>query len=240
MGKGINRRIFGVIGSAISDYELIQDGDRILLGISGGKDSLFMAWALADIRRRAPVEFSLEAVTIDPGGPWKFDEAAIDSIHRFLSVIGVPYHVVTSNIARVVIRGHGRKTPCSLCANLRRGYLHQAANDLGMSKVALGHHLDDAIETLLLNMFYQGNLRCFQPKTYLSRRNIEVIRPMVYVEEPWIAKASSKLGLPVTPPTCGFSGNTSRQHMKGLVSGLSENIPGLRRQMRNVFKSLWR
>jgi tRNA 2-thiocytidine biosynthesis protein TtcA len=240
VGKQHHRRIFSSIGKAIADYRMIQHGDRILLAVSGGKDSLLMAWALADIRKRSPAKFSLEAVTIDPGEPWQFSEAQLSAISRFLAGIEIPHHVISSNVARIVTKQHGKKTPCSLCANLRRGSLHQAANDLGFDKLALGHTLDDAIETLFLNMFFQGSLRCFKPKTYLSRRNIEVIRPMVYVEEPWIRRAADRLGLPVAPPSCSYSGNTNRQYMKDVVSELSVKIPGLKRKMQNVLQSVWR
>lgn len=236
----IRRRIFSGIGNAIADYKMIQPGDRILLAVSGGKDSLFMAWALADIRKRSPVKFHLEAVTIDPGEPWQLSETQISAIKSFLSSIDIPHHAITSDIARIVIKHHGKKTPCSLCANLRRGCLHQAANDLGFNKIALGHNLDDAIETLFLNMFFQGSLRCFKPKTYLSRRNIEVIRPIVYVEEPLIARTATRLGLPVAPASCSYSGNTNRQHMKDIVSTLSADIPGLERKMLNVLQAVWR
>lgn len=239
MGQKIDRTLFGLVGKAISDYELIRSDDRILLGISGGKDSLLMAWILSDIGKRSPVKFTLEAVTIDLGEPWEFDEKGLSRVRRFLADLDIPYHVVSSNIGKIVTRYETRKAPCSLCANLRRGYLHQVANDLGTRKVALAHHIDDAIETLLMNMFYQGGLRCFKPKTYLSRRQIEVIRPMVYVEERKIAQAARVLSLPVIRQTCGFSGTTSRQFMKDLVTELSQDIPGLRRQMRNVLQSIW-
>lgn len=235
----VGRELFGPLGSAISDYGLIGLDDRILMGISGGKDSLFMAWALSDIRKRSPVKFSLEAITINPGEPWEFPESGLDSIRQFLAGLDIPYHVVPTNIARIVTRHHGRKTECSLCSNLRRGYLYKTASDLGVTKVALAHHLDDAIETLLLNMFYQGKFRCFRPKTFLSRRNVEVIRPMVYLEEERISRASSTLGLPVMSPTCSVTGTTCRQSMKALVSGLSSGVPGLRTQMRNILKAYW-
>ena len=240
MGKALHRKIFSAIGSAIADYEMIQAGDRVLLGVSGGKDSLLMAWALADIRKRSPVKFSLEAITIDPGEPWKLDEDRISAVGSFLADIGIPHHVVTSDIAKIVAKHHSRKTPCSLCANLRRGCLHQAANRLGFNKVALGHTLDDAIETLFLNMFFQGSLRCFRPKTYLSRRNVEVIRPLVYVEEPWIIQAASRLRLPVVPSPCTYSGNTNRQYMKSILAQLNGNIPGIKRKMVNVLQAVWR
>lgn len=240
VNKRFRRQLFSSIGDAIADHEMIQAGDRILVAVSGGKDSLFMAWALADIRKRSPIKFHLEAVTIDPGEPWQLSSAQLSAISSFLSGLGIPHHVVPSQIAQIVMNYPGNKTPCSLCANLRRGCLHQTASELGFNKVALGHTLDDAIETLFLNMFFTGSLRCFRPKTYLSRRRVEVIRPIVYVEEPWIVQAAKELALPVAPAQCSYSGNTNRHSMKTLVAELSENIPGLRRKMTNVLKAVWR
>lgn len=237
--KGFGRDLFSPLGTAISDYSLIKSNDRILMGISGGKDSLLMAWALSDIKRRSPVKFSLEAITIDPGEPWEYDESGLDSIRQFLRGMNIPYYVIATNIARIVTRHKGKKTKCSLCSNLRRGYLYKTASDMGIPKVALAHHLDDAIETLFLNMFYQGKFGCFRPKTYLSRTQVEVIRPLLYLEEAKIAKASKRLGLPVVPAACSVTGTTCRQSMKVLVTKLGHSIPGLRHQMRNVLKSYW-
>jgi len=239
LGKRPGRELFRPLGKAISDYKLIKDNDEILLGISGGKDGLIMAWLLADIRKRAPVKFSLAALTIDPGEPFGFKEKELQVLEDFLKGLKIPYHVVKTNIAKVVQEYPTKKTACSLCANLRRGAFYKAARQLGFKKVSLAHHLDDAIETLLLNMFYQGSFRCFKPKTYLTRRQVEVIRPLVYIEEWKIAKATKDLELPVIPPKCHIAGTTCRQAMKELVSRLSAEIPGMRKQMRRVLKQLW-
>lgn len=233
------RELFGPLGEAISDFGLIGDNDAVLLGISGGKDSLLLAWLLADIRKRAPVKFSLHAITVDPGEPSGFEKHELQRIERFLSDLEIPYHVVESHIAKIVDEYPTKKTACSLCANLRRGALYKTASELGFKKVALAHHLDDAIETLFLNMFYQGSLRCFQPKTYLTRRQVEVIRPLVYIEEQKIIKASQDLDLPVIPSKCPVAGTTCRQEMKKLVSTLAQEIPGFRNQMRGVLRDLW-
>ncbi len=233
-------RIFGPIGKAISDYSLIQPGDRIIIGVSGGKDSLFMAWALSDILRRSPAKFSVEAVTIDLGEPWAMEESSVRSVSEFLEQIGISHRVIHSSIAKVVTEYESKKTKCSLCSRLRRGCLYKNAREMGVSKVALAHHLDDAIETLLMNMFYQGRIDCFRPKTFLTRQEVEVIRPLVYVEENQIEKAAKNLDLPVVAPGCTLSGNTSRQAMKNLVRELEGNIPGVRHQMMNVLKTLWK
>lgn len=240
MAGGFNRReLFRNLGRAISDFRLIRPGDSVLLGISGGKDSLLMAWLLADILQRSPVKFRLGAVTVDPGEPLEYSRAEIENLGAFLSGLGIEFHVVPSSIARIVEAYPTKKTACSLCANLRRGALHKTAQELGFNKVALAHHLDDAIETLFLNMFYQGSLRCFRPSTFLTRRQIEVIRPMVYIPERDIVAAVGALGLPVVKTRCPVAGNTTRQSMKELVARLASEIPGFRNQMRGVLRQLW-
>jgi tRNA(Ile)-lysidine synthase TilS/MesJ len=231
--------LYRYLGQAIGDYRMISRGDSILLGVSGGKDSLFMAYALDRLRRRSPVKFELAAITIDPGEPSGFTSEELDLIRRFLESIEVPYHVVPTHIGRIVQQYPSSKSSCSLCANLRRGALYRAADELGYKKVALAHHLDDAIETLFLNMFYQASFRCFEPFTHLTRRDVFVIRPLVYIPEKDIARIALKLGLPVIKTRCPAAGTTCRQDMKELVSLLSGRIPKLRNHMRGVLKNLW-
>jgi tRNA 2-thiocytidine biosynthesis protein TtcA len=239
VGRFASRQLYSQIGKAIRDYGLIQDGDHIMLGISGGKDSLAMAHIMAELRSRAPVEFTLVAVTIDPGEPSGFSDEDIAAMETFFRDLGVPYHVERTGIARILQVHPTKDTLCSLCANLRRGALYKTARAIGAGKVALGHHLDDAIETLFLNMFYQGSLRCFKPKTMLTRTGVECIRPLVYVAENEIARYASRLDFPVISPKCSLSGRTHRQSMKELVTSLSQTIPGFRNQMRGALKDLW-
>ncbi|HHX29436.1 MAG TPA: tRNA 2-thiocytidine(32) synthetase TtcA [Firmicutes bacterium] len=227
------------LGQAVSDYSMIHPDDRILLGISGGKDSLFMAYALDRLRRRSPVKFDLAGITIDPGEPTGFTPSELESIRGFLESLDIPYHVVPSHIAKIVEQHPSSKTACSLCANLRRGALYKAANELGYKKVALAHHLDDAIETLFLNMFYQSNFRCFAPSTHLTRRDVVAIRPLIYIPEKEIARSVRRLGLPVIETRCPVAGTTCRQEMKDVVNLLAGRIPDLRNHMRSVLKDLW-
>jgi tRNA 2-thiocytidine biosynthesis protein TtcA len=232
--------LYRYLGQAISDYSMIGPGDSILLGISGGKDSLFMAYALDRLRRRSPVKFNLAAITIDPGEPSGFTSQELDTLRRFLESLEIPYHVVPTHIAKIVAEYPSTKTACSLCANLRRGALYKASNELGYKKVALAHHLDDAIETVLMNMFYQASYRCFEPVTHLTRRDVVVIRPLVYTPEKEIARSAARLALPVIKTRCPVAGTTCRQEMKDLVSLLSRRVPELRNHMRSVLKDLWR
>ncbi|HHY44275.1 MAG TPA: tRNA 2-thiocytidine(32) synthetase TtcA [Firmicutes bacterium] len=227
------------LGQAISDFRMISPGDSILLGISGGKDSLFMAYALNSLRRRSPVKFNLAAITIDPGEPSGFSPQELDLLRGFLESMEIQHHVVPTYIARIVEEYPTTKSACSLCANLRRGALYKAANELGYKKVALAHHLDDAIETLFLNMFYQSRCRCFEPVTHLTRRDVFVIRPLVYIPEKEIVRTVGKLGLPVIKTRCPVAGTTCRQDMKELVMLLTQRIPQLRSHMRSVLKDIW-
>ncbi|HHY34037.1 MAG TPA: tRNA 2-thiocytidine(32) synthetase TtcA [Firmicutes bacterium] len=223
-----------MFSAAIRDYRLIDDGDKILIGVSGGKDSLLLAWLLADVRTRAPVHYDLSAVTVDLGLGQDFSD-----VEKFLNSLGIPYHVEKTRIAQIVRAYPTRKTACSLCANLRRGALYTYASKVGFNKVALGHHLDDAIETLFLNMFYQGNLRCFHPRTFLSRTGVTVIRPLAYIEESDIERSARRLELPVLPSGCPVAGKTCRQTMKELTATISSIFPGVRGNLRSVLKRMW-
>jgi tRNA 2-thiocytidine biosynthesis protein TtcA len=232
--------LYKPLGQAISDYSMIQAGDTVLLGISGGKDSLLMAYMLDKLRRRSPQKFSLAAITINPGDPSGFTDDELGTIRGFMESMDIPYHVVPTVIAKIVENYPSKKNACSLCSNLRRGALHKAANELGYKKVALAHHLDDAIETLFLNMFYQSSLRCFAPSTHLTRRDVYAIRPLIYISEKDIARATQSLGLPVIKTRCPVAGTTRRQKMKNLVTSLSRDIPQLRNHVRSVLvKSVW-
>ncbi len=239
MARLFSRELYSQVGKAIEDYGLIQDGDHVMMGISGGKDSLVMSRILAELQNRAPVKFTLVAVTVDPGEPSGFSQDDIAAMERFFLDLGVPYRVKSTSIARILQVHPTEDTLCSLCANLRRGALYRTAQDIGAGKVALGHHLDDAIETLFLNMFYQGSLRCFQPKTKLTRSGVESIRPLIYVAEKEIACSATRLGLPIISPKCSLAGCTRRQSMKELVTSLSQTIPGFRNQVRGALKDLW-
>lgn len=223
----------------MSDFAMITTAEPVLLGISGGKDSLMMAYLLSEMRNRSPVKFSLAAVTVDPGEPSGFTDDELGSMGEFLGGLGIPHHVVRTSIAKIVAEYPELSSACSLCANLRRGAIYKTARELGFSKVALAHHLDDAIETLLLNMFYQSGLRCFEPVTLLTRTEVTLIRPLIYIPERDIVIAGEKIGLPVVKTRCTVAGTTVRQSMKELVNRLSHDIPGFRNHMRSVLRKVW-
>lgn len=238
MKKDPARGLYPLVGRALSDHRMIDKAEPVILGISGGKDSLLMAYLLNEMRNRSPVKFTLVGLTIDPGGESGYRDDELERVRLYLEGMCIPYHVVRTKI-NAIIEGHPQESACSLCANLRRGAIYKTANEMGIRKVALAHHLDDAIETLFLNMFYQSSLRCFDPKTYLSRRDVTAIRPLVYIPERDIVKVGQKLELPVIKARCPVAGTTKRQEMKMVVSDLAARIPGFRNHMRSVLKQVW-
>jgi tRNA(Ile)-lysidine synthase TilS/MesJ len=219
------KRILSFTRRAVDDYQMIRPGDKIAVGISGGKDSLTLLCALAELRRFYPVPFELVAITIDMGFAEAMDLTEVASLCERLDV---PYHVVKTEIYKIIFEVRKESNPCSLCAKMRRGALHNAAKELGCNVVALGHHFDDVVDTFMLNLFFEGRIGCFQPVTYLSRRDITLIRPMVYMPEKDVRYFASHADLPVVKSTCPADGNTQRAEMQKLLAGLERTYPGLR------------
>ncbi len=217
------KRILSFTRRAIDDYKMIDEGDRVAVGVSGGKDSLALLCALAQLRRFYPNKFDLVAITIDMG----FEGADFSAVERFCSELDVEYHIVKTQISRVIFDVRQEPNPCALCAKMRRGALHDAAVAHGCNKVALGHHFDDVVETFMLNLFYEGRIGCFQPVTYLSRKNITLIRPMIYMPEKDIRYFASHTELPVVESLCRADGNTERENMKRLLRDLERQNRGL-------------
>lgn len=219
------KRILSYTRRALEDYEMIRPNDRVAVGISGGKDSLTLLCALAQLRRFYPVPFELVAISVDMG----FSEAVdFTPIRRLCEELDVPYTVVPTEISRVVFDVRHEPNPCSLCAKMRRGALHNAARSLGCQAVALGHHFDDAVETFMLNLFYEGRIGCFSPVSYLSRTQLRLIRPMLYLPEKDIRYFAQKVSLPVIKSPCPADGNTEREAMKQLLAKLDREHKGLR------------
>ena len=204
---------------------MIQPGDRIAVGVSAGKDSLTLLCAMAELRRFYPVPFELVAVTIDMGFAGGMDFVPIQ---KLCDELDVPYHIIPTEIAKIIFDVRQEKSPCSLCAKMRRGALHRATKDLGCNVVALGHHFDDAVETFMLNLFFEGRIGCFSPVTYLSRADLRMIRPMLYLPEKDVRYFASKVNLPVIKSPCPADGNTQREEMKQLLARLDREHPGLR------------
>lgn len=203
---------------------MIRAGDRIAVGVSAGKDSLTLLCAMAELRRFYPIPFELVAVTID----MKAGESDFSSIRKLCEELDVPYHVIPTEISHIIFDVRKEKNPCSLCAKMRRGALHNAAKDLGCNVVALGHHFDDAVETFMLNLFFEGRIGCFSPVSYLSRTDLRLIRPMIYMPEKDVRYFAKKAELPVVASTCPADGNTQREEMKKLLADLDRKHDGLR------------
>lgn len=218
------KRILSYVRRGVDDYSMIEEGDRIAVGVSAGKDSLTLLCALAKLRIFYPKKFELAAITIDMG----FEGSDFSSIAKLCEELDVPYHIISTQISTVIFDVRKEKNPCSLCAKMRRGALYGAARELGCNKVALGHHFDDVVETFMLNLFFEGRLGCFQPVTYLSNTQITLIRPMLYMPEKDVKYFAAKAELPVVKSPCPADGNTEREEMKKLLASLEKENKGLR------------
>ena len=212
---------------AIDDYDMISDGDRIAVGISGGKDSLTLLYALHGLKRFYPHPFELEAITIDLGHPG-FD---VSKIHRLCKEMEIPYTVVKTDIAQIIFEERKESNPCSLCAKMRKGSLNEAIKKTGCNKVAYAHHKDDIIETMILSLIYEGRFYSFSPKTYLDRMDLTVIRPLMYVNEADIKGFRNKYNLPVVKSPCPADGYTKREYAKNLLRQLNLENPGAKERM---------
>lgn len=218
------KHLLSFVRRAVDDYSMIDDGDKIAVGISGGKDSLALLCALADLRRFYSKKFDIIALTVDMG----FDGTDYSEIKKLCDELDVQYHVIPTQLAQIIFEERKEKSPCSLCAKMRRGVIHSSAKELGCNKVALGHHFDDVVETFILNLFFEGRLGCFSPVTYLSRKDITLIRPLIYMPEKDVRYFASKNDLPVVKSLCPADGNTQREEMKKLLGELDRKHKGLR------------
>lgn len=217
--------LVSVMRAAIDRYQMIEEGDRIAVGVSGGKDSVALLVGLARLRRFYPKKFTVIAITLDPqfeGKPADYGEIA-EVCRRH----GVPYQIKRTQIGPIIFDVRKEKNPCSLCARMRRGALHDAAKEAGCNKIALGHHLDDAAQTFLMNLFNGGRIGCFSPVSYLSRKELTMIRPLIFAREKQVERAVSRGNLPVVKSKCPADGVTEREDVKGLLAELEKKYTGL-------------
>ncbi len=224
-----NRRtklLFKQLRNANLTYNLIEDNDRIGVGISGGKDSLVMLYLLKLLQKYTPLNFTLCPILLDLG--WNIDT---DSIQEFCQTQDSTLHIERTNIGAVVFHYRQEKNPCALCSHLRRGALNRTAKTLGCNKLALGHHADDVVTTLLISMLFEGHYNVFKPKTYLDRIGLTVIRPMIYISERDIELLSKSLSIPVIEKSCPADGNTKRDEVNNLVNEIEQKFPGARQKM---------
>ena len=235
MWRKYNKPLLAKIRRASREYGLIQPYDKIAVGLSGGKDSTVMLYALSVLQKTLPIPFELQGISLDVG--WNNDYQIIG---QYCQQLGIPFHLEQTNIGRIVYEERKETNPCSLCANMRRGAINHTAKALGCNKVALGHHLDDALETFLMSLVFEGRMHTFSPRTYLSRADITVIRPMIYVYEKDIITAARQLELPVVPNNCPADGITKRHTMKEELSRLEAMNSTVRERMLHaITASLW-
>ena len=220
------RKLIGKVRGAVERYRMIEPGDKIGIGVSGGKDSLFLLCALAELSRYYPRPFSLTAITVDPcfGGR----QTDFSPIGDLCERLRIPYIIERTNLGPVIFEERQERNPCSLCARMRRGILHNLCLREGCNKIALGHHKDDAVQTFMMDLFYGGKLGCFSPKSYLSRKGITLLRPLVFCEEREIRNASVRMSLPIVKSGCPVDGITARQDTRELIARLEEGFPDLK------------
>lgn len=212
---------------AVDEYNMIEDGDHIAVGISGGKDSLALLYALHGLKRFYPKKFELSAITIDLG----YEKCDFSKVSALCEELGVPYTIVKTDIAHILFNERKETNPCSLCAKMRKGALNDAVKAMGCNKVAYAHHKDDIIETMLLSLIFEGRFHSFSPKTYLDRMDLTVIRPMMFVDEMDVIGFMHKYDLPVVKSRCPVDGLTKRQDTKDLVKDLNHRYPGAKNRM---------
>lgn len=217
------QRLMGLVRRCAEDYRMIQPQDKIAVGVSGGKDSLALLVLLAAMREYYPQPYELTAITVDMGLGMDYSEVA-----ALCERLNVPYRQVKTEIGPIIFDYRKEKNPCSMCAKMRRGALNQALLEQGFTKVALGHHRDDAVETFLMSLLFEGRLSCFQPVTYLDRTGVTQIRPMLYLTEGMVRRFAEEQRLPVLENRCPADKNTKRQEIKELIAALSKTYPDLK------------
>ena len=220
------QKLMGLVRRCVDDYHMIEAGDRIAVGVSGGKDSLALLVLLAGLREYFNKPYELEAITIDMGLGMDYSQVA-----ALCEEWNVPYTVVKTEIAPIIFDHRKEKNPCSLCAKLRRGSLNTALTEKGIRKIALGHHYDDAVETLLMNLLFEGRIGCFQPVTFLDRTGVTQIRPLLYCHEDDIRRVALRENLPIVHNPCPMDGHSRRQEVKELIASLEERYPDLKQKL---------
>ena len=225
------QKLMGLVRRCVEDYNMISPGDKIAVGVSGGKDSLVLLQLLAGLRQYS--DFELEAITIDMGLGMDYSGVA-----SFCEKLDVPYTTVHTQIAPIIFDHRKEKNPCSMCSKMRRGALNQAILDRGIRKLALGHHYDDAVETFVMSLIYEGRISCFQPVTDLDRMGVTQIRPMLYIHEKTVDNFASRMELPVVENRCPVDKVTKRQEIKELVFELSKTYPDLKERIFGAMQRL--
>jgi len=235
------RDIVGALRRAVIEYKMIENGDHIVVGVSGGKDSVVLAKALSEFKKYGKIDFKLSAVNIDIGfreaGFPIPDESAHEQLRAYIESLEIDYYVEKTNIAEVVFIERKEKSPCSLCSRMRRGALSTKCIELGAKKLALGHHAEDVLETFLLSFLYEGRLSTFQPYSFMDRTEITLIRPFIYVSENEIKNAVNNYNIPTVKNPCPVDKLTKRQYMKELIQAIQKDIPFAKERMYGAITS---
>lgn len=221
------QRVLSKVRKAVDDYHMIAEGDKIAVGISGGKDSLTLLYALSSLRRFYPHPFDLVAVTVDLG----FANLDLTEIKKLCEKLEVPYTVVKTQIGQIVFEQRQENNPCALCAKMRKGALNEAMKQLGCNKIAYAHHMDDVVETMMLSLLYEGRFHTFSPVTYLDDTGLTVIRPLIYMKEADVIGFVRKYKVPVVKSPCPADGHTKREYVKQLLKQLNTENPGVKQRM---------
>jgi len=228
------QKIAGRVRRCIDDYNMIEEGETVAVGVSGGKDSLTLLHALATIQKYHPKRFKLHVVTLSMG----LDGMDFSPIETLCNDLEIPFTLKETQAGRIIFDERKEKNPCSLCAKMRRGALGTLLIELGIKKIALAHHYDDAVETFLLSLLYEGRMHCFQPVTYLSQTDITQIRPMLYVEEKAVINYASAEELAIVQNTCPMNGESKREEIKTLIKTMSADYPDLKSKIFGAMKRL--
>lgn len=225
------QKLMGLVRRCVEDYNMIIPGDKVAVGVSGGKDSLVLLQLLAGLRQYS--DFELEAITIDMGLGMDYS-----AVQDFCGKLDVPYTIVKTQIGPIIFDHRKEKNPCSMCAKMRRGALNQAILDRGIRKLALGHHFDDAVETFVMSLIYEGRISCFQPVTDLDRMGVTQIRPMLYIHEKTVDNFATRMELPVIENRCPVDKQTKREEIKQLIFELSKTYPDLKERVFGAMQRL--
>lgn len=221
------QQVLSITRRAVDDFQMIQAGDKIAVGVSGGKDSLTLLYALHGLARFYPRPFTIEAITVDLG----FEGVSMEPIQNLCDELGIHYTVVSTDIYKIIFEDRKESNPCSLCAKMRKGALNEVAKELGCNKVAYAHHKDDAVETMLLSLIFEGRFHTFSPVTYWDRMGLTLIRPLIYMEEMDVIGFQNKYELPVVKNRCPADGRTKREYAKNLLRELNHEHPGTKERM---------
>lgn len=221
------QHLMSYVRRAIDDYNMIEDGDKIAIGISGGKDSLALLHAMAGLRRFYPKKFELCAITVDLG----FNNVSFDKIQELCNELQVPYYIVKTDIGQIIFEDRKESNPCSLCSKMRKGALNQQMKELGCNKIAYAHHKDDVVTTMLMSLIYEGRFHTFSPVTYLDRMDLTCIRPLMYVQEADVIGFVNKYDVPVVKSPCPADKHTKREYVSQLLTQLNRENPGVKERM---------